>query len=522
MEQEKAARLISDSLKALYAFSMSKLYDKSEAEEMTHDIICQVLKSVHRLNEEKAFYGFMWRIAENTFKTHIRKKQIPTVTLDEDFVGTYWNPPEDEAIKNDEINVLRRELSLLSRRYREVSVEYYINQKSCLEISHTLNISCEMVKYFLFKTRKILKEGIRMTREFGEKSYNPGVFRMDYWGGGNNSCYWQLFQRKLPGNIVLSAYDAPVTLQELSVELGVAAVYLEEEIDILLQHEIIKKIGDRFQTNIIIFKDAYEKEVFSKMKPICKEAAKKLNSALDNALPVLSELDFKGNDYDNNRLKWTFANIAMVYALNLFDASGRERFGGYPPLTNGSYGFVFGYDNDYNNHHFNGIYGHCENHEKNSYFSVENYRIIEKCQLWKPIVWEKSCEAMCDAILEKMPDENNDMLLRLIDEGFISVSNKKLAANFPVFSAKVFENEIWEIIKPIAEEICGWMTTICDIAEQTLKNDVPKALINSCGQLSHIHYQMDAMAFIVEEMVEQEWLMIPKSSEKLCVFGVKR
>ncbi len=128
------------------------------------------------------------------------------------------------------IPLLRRELSLLSKQYREATVAYYIYHKSCSEISTDLGISMEMVKYYLFKTRKILKEGIGMTREFGEKSYNPGIFRMDYWGSGDNTCYWQLFERKLPGNILLSAYDTPVTMQELSVELGVATVYLEDEI----------------------------------------------------------------------------------------------------------------------------------------------------------------------------------------------------------------------------------------------------------------------------------------------------
>lgn len=69
-----------------------------------------------------------------------------------------------------------RELSLLSKQYREIIVAYYFTGKSCSEISADLGISTEMVKYYLFKTRKILKEGIGMSREFGEKSYNPGTF----------------------------------------------------------------------------------------------------------------------------------------------------------------------------------------------------------------------------------------------------------------------------------------------------------------------------------------------------------
>lgn len=171
------------------------------------------------------------------------------------------------------------------------------------------------------------------------------------------------------------------------MELGVAVVYLEDEIELLMKHDIIRKIGDKYQTNIIIFTDDYEKELATKIKPIYQKAAEQLNEKLSEILPTLETLDFRGNDYNRNRLKWTFANLVMVFALNLSDGIGRKRFGDYPPLSNGSYGFVFGYDNDYQNHHFHGLYGHCENHDHTAYFSVENYRIIEKCQLWEPVIW---------------------------------------------------------------------------------------------------------------------------------------
>ncbi|MEG0771326.1 MAG: sigma-70 family RNA polymerase sigma factor, partial [Clostridia bacterium] len=76
MEHSTVAKLISDNLKNLFAFSMSRLYDKTEAEDLTNDIVCEILKSVHRLKNDDAFYGFMWSIAKNTFKTHIRKSEM--------------------------------------------------------------------------------------------------------------------------------------------------------------------------------------------------------------------------------------------------------------------------------------------------------------------------------------------------------------------------------------------------------------------------------------------------------------
>lgn len=521
MEQSQAAKLIEENLKNIFAYCLSRLCDKEEAEDLTGDIVCEVLSSAHRLKNDSAFHAFMWRIADNTFKNHIRKKQS-TMVFDEGYMGVYWDSDDNADIKEENISLLRRELSLLSKQYREVTVRYYIYGKKCSEISQELNISPEMVKYYLFKTRKILKEGFGMTRQLGEKSYNPGMFQMDYWGGGDNSCFWKLFERKLPGNILLSCYFAPVTIQELSVELGVAVPYLEEEIEILIKHEMLTKTGNKYQTQIIIFKEEWDKEILSKIRPIYEKVAADIISSLELALPKLKTIDFKGNDYNNNRLRWTFINIAMVYALSMTDKKQKERFGSYPPLVNGSHGFVFGYDNDFKDHHFHGIYGHCENKEKTAYFSVENYRIIESYQDWRPICWDKSVAAMTDAILNRRADEENDMLTRLIAEEFIASNNGKLSAMFPVFGIDIINGIVYDELKAIINRASNCMIEICDTAAKIVKRYAPKSLSEKSEQLTTIRYQMDTMAFIVETRVEKEYLKMPTTNEKPCVFGVIR
>ena len=76
MDKKKASLLLSENLKNLFAFSFSRLYDKTDAEDLTNDIVVEVLSSVHRLKEESAFNAFMWRIADNTFKKFIRKRDM--------------------------------------------------------------------------------------------------------------------------------------------------------------------------------------------------------------------------------------------------------------------------------------------------------------------------------------------------------------------------------------------------------------------------------------------------------------
>ena len=519
LEQKKAAELISASLQNIYAYAFSRLYDKDSAEELANLIVCETLASARRLEREEAFHAFLWRIAENTFRTFIRKQRNSTLPFDEQFAGVYWTTPEDEYVEAEQLGLLRRELSLLAGQYRAVTVAYYIRGQSCAEIAASQGISVQMVKYYLFKTRKILKEGIGMAREFGEKSYNPGTFRMDYWGSGGNSVYWDLFKRKLPGNILLAAYESPMTVSELSSELGVAAVYLEDELLPLEKHEIIRKIGDKYQTNIVIFTDESEKEIATLAKPISEKAAAELYAGLSELLPRLRALDFKGNGYGDNRLLWTFANIVMLKAMEIQDGKTRQRFGDYPPLTNGGFGFIFGYDNNYDNHHFNGIYG-CENDEKTAYVSIENYRIIDKCQKWEPLNWQKSVRAMTDAVLGKPADENNDMLVRMISEGFISSQNGISRAEFPVFSSDCLNNNVRELIKPLCESAARHIGEICSAASDILVKTAPEQLGDRRAQLANIKYQMDSMAFIVESMAALKYLFVPDTNEKLCTYGV--
>ena len=519
MDIKTASKLIEENLHTIFAWSLSKLYDKTEAEDLSQDIICAVLKSVHRLEKDEAFYGFMWRIAENTLRARLRKKRPDNVCFDEGFCGVYWNTPEDDFIKSEELSLLRRELSLLSRMYREVTVRYYIYGKSCSEISAELGISTEMVKHYLFKTRKILKEGIGMTREFGEKSYNPAIFRPLYWGS-NSYPYFDLFKRRLPGNIMLSAYYKPVTVTELSVELGVSAVYLEDEIKILAEYELLKKTGDKYQSNIVIFTDEYDKRVFEKIKPVYERYTEKISTKLESIFSQLKAFDFYKNNYDDNKLKWVFANMIVYQGMSAFDEEVcRKKYGDYPLLPNGSYGFVWGCDNDYVNSHCKSVYGFDLWNGDQVAVPIANYVVLEKCQnLWFNN-WGDGRAVLNTAALFGDADENNSELTRFIEEGFVKCDNGKLSPNFAVFTGSVYE-EISAILAPAASDVVACMEEICGIAENILKDYAPKALKDRCGQMAQIHHQLDIMAYIIETMVSRGQLITPDEKANICMFGV--
>ncbi len=519
MDIKTASQLIEENLHNIYAFSYSKVFDKDNAEDLSQDIILAALKSVNRLENDTAFWKYFWRIAENVLCAYIRKNRKETVEFNDKFIGIYWNTPEDEIIKSEEIKLLRRELSLLSKMYRDVTVKHYIYGKSCKEISQELGISVEMTKFYLHKSRKILKEGVSMTREYGEKSYNPQIFRMNFWGDSSDG-YRELFERKLPGNILLSAYEKPLSITELSLELGISTAYLEDEIEILERNELIKRIGDKYQTNIIILRDTFEKKVIEFAKPLCKTYSKKIINTFEKIIPKLKELNFYGDKFDENSFKWCMLNIGLYQGLRKHDKICTDKYGQYPQLVNGSFGFVFGHDNDYENIHWHGFYGGYDNTDKTMRVTIQNYKIIAKAQRWEcGKSWQNAMLAMCDAALFKKADESNNELVNMIEQGFIKSDNGSLSPNFPVFSSEAFGKAI-EILSPISEITNSCMIEACEVVSKMLYKDVPASMKKYNPLFAHIWYPLESMALIVEAMVETGYLFVPEEKTNLCMFGV--
>ncbi len=521
MDKKQASLLLEENLKNIFAFSFSRLYDKTDAEDLTNDIVVEVLSSIQRLKDDSAFNAFMWKIAENTFKKFLRRKKILSVAderkVNEDI---NYSTPEDECVSTEEVAILRRELSLLSKQYREVTVLYYFRGKTVSQIASELNLTKEMVKYYLFKTRQILKEGFGMNRTLGEKSYFPDTFKPDFWGWNSHPYMDGMFTRRLPGNILLAAYDKPIDIKSLSNELGVSVPYLEDELDILLEYEIIRKVGDKYRTDIVIFKEEYDKTVNEIFKRIAFETTERLIPELTKLIPEMKKYDF-GIELDENALRWLCSSRIAYVAMNAVSESKIGNVEAFPSLANGSKGYVFGYDNNYKTHHFEGIYGECVRKSSNAAISVINFRILKDICCWKPNKWDNSLDAMCDAVRQKAPCEDNDMVIKYIDEGFIRAENGALLANFPTIEANFLKHLNREEFKPSIDIVKDAVEEICESAISILKKSVPEALRDKCDDLVYVRHSMDAMAYVIEALAEKGFLNIPAHKQNLTILGIR-
>ena len=504
MDRMKLDRLITENMKSIFGFSLTRLTNVQKAEELSSDIIYQIIKSASNLKNEDSFYAFMWRIAENTYKAYLRKSSKPTnnpLELDEDIIGGSESVIE-EIVNKEEINLLRRELSLLSSNYRKATVLFYIEDYSCSEIAEILNISVEMVKYYLFRARKIIREGMKMDRLFGEKSYNPIKFEIDFWGNkaGDDKEYEDFQNRKIKGNILLAAYYTPVTVQELSIELGVAVTYLEDEIKLLLERQYLVCKNDKYITNIPIFTCECNKVIRQRVKKYVKESVVELMAKKDEFSKRY------GNKFNNeNEIRWNKILLALHFALaNREGVTGKLPENGPYSLVNGGggRGIVWGrcIDNspvsDFEC--IGGIYNGCPSNDKRGSVIAMNFGQIKDNQQFS---WNFTDPIVATAVdcFEYLPEDWKNILTNY---GYVNNAR----ANFPIYTYEEYKD-----LKVVLEKSIAILDSLSEritrVATEITADFAPVHIKEYAKFVGAFIHSLDIAQDVVNELYEQKYLM---------------
>jgi len=521
---------IVNSMNSIFSFSLARTNNATEAEDLSQQIITELLSSADSLKDINAFYGWMWSVAKNTYGKYSRKRQkernmqggydIDSVDGGNMTAGGRKNVEEDMILKED-INLLKRELSLLTQKYREAVVKYYIEDKSCAQIAGELSVTVETVKHLLFKARKILKEGMNMNREFGEKSYKPGFFWLDKWIKSGWLAYRKateaLDTRKLPGNILLSAYYAPLTMDEISMELGVAAPYLEDEVKILLECDLLKQLQNgRYQTNIFIYTTVCQEDIILKTKDIYKKHAQKLISLVDKKISEVKELVFLNEDVSQNKLKWFVSHFILWHA-----ARKNQKDLKFPVLPTGAIGFLQGYNHGYLEYDF-GFWGKARGERYSGHYGgwvhVTNYKLMENRQVriggsQQDIDFLISVE---NKQFDKfMPDE----IAHYLQWPFIEKDGDSYKSLCPVMSQAQYD-KLCEICSDAVDEMNTALIETSLIVAEVMKNHAPSAVQDQCKDLAVIKSSFNNMASIIANLCENGYLNIPSQHEILTIYTV--
>ncbi|MDR0272796.1 MAG: sigma-70 family RNA polymerase sigma factor [Clostridiales bacterium] len=318
MEKGEINELIANAAKTIFSFCRARTDSKEEAEDLSQDIIFKLLKTEGSFVSEKKFYAFMWVVAGNVYKDWYKKrKKVNERGLDDEICDKSILP-EELLEKESVLKLLHRELGLLTEQYRNVIIQYYFNGLKVSEISKSLKISESMVKFLLFKSRKILKEGISMERTKGDLSFNPRRMDLALWGNtkDKSQSYWDLCGGNLMAqNILLACYNDRCTAEEISIQIGVAVPYLEKDLQKLCGKNILIQKGGKYETNIVIFTKDFLEEADEKTLPIKRGIAQLIEKFLNQRFDEIKSIGFHTGVEDDGLLKWHVAGMLLWEAV---------------------------------------------------------------------------------------------------------------------------------------------------------------------------------------------------------------
>lgn len=310
-----------DYMEKLFYFCLKKTGNSDEAENLTSDITLNILTALKGGTIPIHFSAWVWRIARNRYSKWVQHQKVKSKRM-------YGVPSEeldlvddkadfDEMIRHEDLQLLRRELAFIAKDYREIIVAYYIDDKKIADIAKELNKSKEAVKVKLFRSRKMLKEGMDMAREFGVRSYKPEDVNFASSGSQPSGLPWKVVQRKIPKNILLQASNNPSSVEELSVELGIAAPYMEEEVKLLTDATLLKKIGNKYITNFYIADKESQMAVYMTHRQNSKERSEEVDRLVTALLPEIKKLNIVRNNMSDDELKWWF----VIYTVDICNYS---------------------------------------------------------------------------------------------------------------------------------------------------------------------------------------------------------
>ena len=274
-------------MEKLFYFCLKKTGNHIETEDMTQDIALQIITALNKGTIPTSFSAWVWQIARNRYSVWAREKHNRNESQSGSDIGDYAIEDEnenilDEMIYTEQMALLRRELAFIKSEYRNIVVAYYLENRSVRDIASSLSLSTSAVQQRLHRARIILKEGMDMAREFGKLSYKPENISFICNGlSGANGEPWNFISRLLCKNILLAAYRTPATAEELAMEVGVALPYMEEELSCLVSATLMKKNGNKYETNFFIVSADAQEKINVHLRAITPELTRAVIAAME-------------------------------------------------------------------------------------------------------------------------------------------------------------------------------------------------------------------------------------------------
>ena len=503
----------------------SKCNSQADAEDLVGDTMLAAFDYMHRGGSIQHPKTWLANTLYHKYNDNLRKKyRSPiTVCLEEGF-DVSSGEEDEEYLSSEEAASIRKELNHLAYITREVLIRFYYGGQSVADIAEGLNIPEGTVKSRLSAGRSQMKKGLE-TMEARE-NYLPGKMYLSFGGSeGLRGEPISLVEGDLIAqNLLILAYDKPVTISDLSKAIGIPAAYIEPIVEKLVDGELMVRMeASKVYSDFIISKAQDILKNFEAQKNFAHERFPAIWSILEKMSGAISNLDFVQKLGAGEKIK--LDRYAVLKALQDFQhfGTGKVEAPRFPKRKDGGWWFaqavVFeaGYHTkEYMEASEYRIHGGHRTSEAVSVGRTKRIRLYEfDTTLWDsphrygaepeqyfkhiiPLLW-----SIHDGISPEsldIPNEFISYIPSLEQLGVLGRTEDKLRVKLPVLKKAEYD-ELCALIKGATEEINAAIGEEFTSFMTSLKTPVPKHLTS----VPELFRYMEATTYFVMSIVREAY-----------------
>ena len=154
----------------LFRLALRITLNHAEAEDVVQETLIKVWNRRDRWDEIESIEAFCLTICRNIAVDKMRKMENQNQSLEQGHDApdrSYFSNPEEQAMQQDRIQLVRRLIDNLPEKQRSVMQLRDFEGKSYKEIAQIMAISEEQVKVNIFRARQTIKQKFIETEKYG-------------------------------------------------------------------------------------------------------------------------------------------------------------------------------------------------------------------------------------------------------------------------------------------------------------------------------------------------------------------
>jgi len=277
----------------LMHIASSKCDSWEDAQDLVQNTLLEGLRAIRKGTNINNAKNWLCTVLNRKYYDLLREKyRKPLEFFGMDFdIAMEEENKQASAVDGDELTEeenLRRSVARMIKLYRDVIVRYYFHGQEVKEIADELSLPENTVKSRLRLGRDKLRKELTMEK-YEKQSFEPEDLWIASSGctGLEDQPYSLVKNDKISMNLLILAYEKPVTIPELADAIGISTAYIEPIVERLVEGELMKQMGDKVFTDFIIYTEKDLENTFELQKKLASDLCGEIWKYVEEGLSEL-------------------------------------------------------------------------------------------------------------------------------------------------------------------------------------------------------------------------------------------